>query len=101
MRVGLKIARKCCLYLDIFSYVRINVFRPSFAFRFKMHVRCDNRYKTGTDGGTILRKPMLFERLGFCVLSPAHECEIWDFLVYLLTVKYLSILFKFSHSMLD
>ena len=28
----LKIAKKCCLYLDIFSYVKINVFRSFFAF---------------------------------------------------------------------
>ena len=55
-----------------------------------MHVRCDNQYKTGADGGTILGQPMLFECMGICVLSPAHESEIRGFLVYLLIVEYLS-----------
>ena len=41
-----------------------------------MHVRCDNRYKTRTDGGAILGQPTLFEYMGICVLSPAHECEM-------------------------
>ena len=35
------------------------------------------------------------------VLSPAYECEMKGSLVYLLIVKYLSILFKFSPSILD
>ena len=55
-----KIAKKCCLYLDIFSRVKINVFRSFFAFRLEMHVRCDNQYKTGAAGGNILGQPMLF-----------------------------------------
>ena len=66
-----------------------------------MHVRSDNQYKTEADGGTILGQSMLFECMGICVLSPAHESEMRGYLVYLLIVKYLSILFKFSHSMLD
>ena len=57
-----------------------------------MHVRCDNQ---------ILGQPMLFECIGICVLSPTHESEMRDYLVYVLIVKYLLILFKFSHSTLD
>ena len=44
---------------------------------------------------------MLFECMGICVLSPAHESEMRGYLVYLLIVEYLSIVFKFSHSRLD
>ena len=78
------------MYLDIFSFVKINVFRSFFAFRLEMHVRCDNQYETGADGGNILGQPMLFECMGICVLSPAHESEMRGYLVYLLIVKYLS-----------
>ena len=74
-------------YLDIFSCVEINVYRSFFAFTLKMHVRCDNQYKTGADGGAILGQPMLFECMGICVLSPAHECEMSGSLVYLLIVR--------------
>ena len=44
-------------YFNIFSCVKMNVFRSFFllffslAFRVEMHVRCDNQYKTGADGG--------------------------------------------------
>ena len=62
-----------------------------------MHVRCDNQYKAGADLG----QPMLFECMGICVLSPVYESEMRGYLVYMLIVKYLSILFKFSHSILD
>ena len=78
------------LYLAIFSCLKINVFRSFFAFRLEMHVRCDNQYKTGADGGNILGQLLLFECMGICVLSPAHETEMRGYLVYLLTVKYLS-----------
>ena len=61
-----------------------------FAFRLEMHVRCDNQYKTEADGGNILGQPRLFECMGICVLSPAHESEMRGYLVYLLIVKYLS-----------
>ena len=44
---------------------------------------------------------MLFECMGICVLSPAYEWERRGPLVYPLIAKYLSILFKFSHSILD
>ena len=66
-----------------------------------MHVKCDNQYKTGTDRENILGQPMLFVCMGICVLSPAHESEMRGYLVYVLIVKYLVILFKFSHSVLD
>ena len=51
--------------------------------------------------GNILGQPMLFECMGICVLSPAHENEMRGYLVYLLIVKNLLILFKFSQSILD
>ena len=73
-----------------------------------MQVKCDNQYKTGADGGNILGQPMPFVYMGICVLSPAHESEMKDYLVYLLIVKYLLILFKLllilfklSHILLD
>ena len=54
-----------------------------------MHVRCDNQYKTGADrelgGGG--EQPMLFECMGICVLSPAHESDIRVYLVYVIMVK--------------
>ena len=55
-----------------------------------MHVRCDSQYRTGADRGNILEQPMLFECMGICVLSPAHEGEMRGYLVYVLIVKYLS-----------
>ena len=70
--------------------MKINVFRSFFAFRLEMHVGCDNQYKTGADGGAILGQPMLFECMGICVLSPAHESEMRGYRVYVLIVKYLS-----------
>ena len=66
-----------------------------------MHVICDNQYKTGANRENILGQPMLFECMGICVLSPAHESEMRGYLVYVLIVKNLLILFKFSHSILD
>ena len=83
--------------------MKIYVFRSFSAFRLEMHVRCDNQYKTGADRGSILGQPMLFECMGICVLSPAHESEMMGYLVYVLIVKKLIsfILFKFSHSILD
>ena len=55
-----------------------------------MHVRCDNQDKTGADRENILGQPMLFECVGICVLSPAHEHEMRGYFVYVLIVKYLS-----------
>ena len=54
----------------------------------------------------ILGQPMLFECMGICVLSPALEREMRGYLVYVLIAKkkkkkISSILFKFSHSILD
>ena len=51
--------------------------------------------------GNILGQPRLFECMGICVLSPAHESEMRGYLVYVLIVKYLVILFNFSHSVLE
>ena len=67
--------------------MKINVFRPFFAFGLKMHVRSDNQYKTEADGGTILGQPMLFECMGICVLSPAHKSEMRGYLIYVQIVK--------------
>ena len=68
-----------------------------------MHVRCDNQYKTGADRENILGQLTLFECMGICVLSPAHESEMRGYPVYVLIVKKLVslILFKFSHSILN
>ena len=55
-----------------------------FAFRLEMHVRCDNQYKTEADRGTILGQQMLFECMGICVLSPAHESEMRGYFVHVL-----------------
>ena len=52
-------------------------------------------------GGNILGQPRLFECMGICVLSPVHESKTRSYLFYLLIVKYLFIMFKFSHSILD
>ena len=52
-----------------------------------MHVRCDNQYKNEADEGNILGQPMLFEYMGICVLSPAHESGMRGYLVYVMIVK--------------
>ena len=51
--------------------MKTNVFRSVFvvvvvvvAFRLEMHVRCDNQYKNGADGGNILGQPRLIECIG-------------------------------------
>ena len=67
-----------------------------FTIRLEMHVRCDNQYKTEADRGNILGQPILFECMGVCVLCLAHESKMRGYLVYVLIVKYLLILFKFS-----
>ena len=66
-----------------------------------MHVRRNNQYKSGADSGSLLGQPRLFECMGIRVLSPAHESEMRGYFVYVLTVKNLLILFKFSHRILD
>ena len=65
----------------------MKVFRSFFAYRLEMHVRCDNQYKTGADRENRLGQLMLFECMGICVLSPAHESEMRGYLVYVLIVK--------------
>ena len=59
--------------------------------------------KTGADRENILGQPRLFECMGICVLSPAHESGMRGYLFYVLIVKKLTslILFKFCHSSLD
>ena len=52
-----------------------------------MHVRCNNQNKTGADKENILGQPMLFECMGICFLSQAHESETRGYLVYVLIVK--------------
>ena len=66
-----------------------------------MHVGCDIQYKTGVDGGSILGQPIFLECMGVCILSLVHEYEMKGSLVYLLIVKFLLILLKFSHSVLN
>ena len=63
-----------------------------------MHVRYDNQYKTVADGGDILGQPMLFECMGTCLLSPAHESEMQGLPCLCADCKILIslILFKFS-----
>ena len=61
-----------------------------FRLRLETHVKHNNQYKTGADGGNMLGQLMLFECMGICVLSPAHESEMRGHLVYLMIVKYLS-----------
>ena len=36
---------------------------------------------------TVLGQPMLFECMGICVLSPAHEIEMRGYIVYVLILK--------------
>ena len=68
----------------------MNVLRSFFAFRLEMLVRCDNQYKTGAERENVLGQPMLFECMGVCVLSPAHESEMRGYLIVcVLIVKYL------------
>ena len=85
--IRLKMAKKCGLYLDVFSCIKMNFFRSFFAFRLEMHVRCDNQYKTGADRENISGQPLLFVCMGICVLSPAHESGMRGYLVYVLIVK--------------
>ena len=64
--------------------------RFSLSDSVEMNVRCDNQCKTGADRGNILGQPTLFECMGICVLSPAHESEMRGYLVFVLIVKTLS-----------
>ena len=62
-----------------------------------MYIRYDNQYKTGADRANILGQPMLFECMGICILSPAHEIEKKGYLVYVLIVKKLISLILFKN----
>ena len=66
-----------------------------------MLVRGDNQYNTAAEGRTILGQPMLFECMGISVLSLAHECKMRGYRAYLPIVKDTSILFQFSHNILQ
>ena len=103
IRIGLKIAKMCVQHLDIFSCVKLNVFRSFFAFRLELHVRCDNQYKTRADRENIFGQPILFECMGTCVLSPAHESEMRGLPCFSADCKMLIrlIFFELSHSILD
>ena len=70
--------------------MKINVFPSFFPFRLELHVRCNNQYKAGAHRENILGQQMLFECMGICILSPAHESEMRGYLVYVLIVKLLS-----------
>ena len=50
IRIRLKMAKKCGLYLDIFSCVKMKVFRSFFVFRLEMHIRCDDSTKLEQTG---------------------------------------------------
>ena len=45
--------------------------------------------KLDQTGEAVLGKPMQFQCMGVCVLSPAHESEMRGYLVYQLIVQYL------------
>ena len=91
LRIRLKIAKKCWLYLDFFLAVCKSTFYARFSLS-DSRCRSDaiNSTKTGADRGNTLGHPRLFECMGTCVLSPAHESEMRDYLVYVLIVKYSS-----------
>ena len=85
-RIRLKIAKKCCFYLNIFSCVKISVFRSFlfvlffccffvclFVFRFQARDACQMRYPVQNWSRL---EQMLFECMGTCVLSPVHESEL-------------------------
>ena len=65
-----------------------------FSLVFRFHVsgsRCMSdaitSRKLKQTGENVLGQPMLFECMGICVLSPAHESETRGHLVYVLIVK--------------
>ena len=68
-----------------------------------MHVRGDNQYKTGADRENVLGQPILFECMGICVLSPAHESKMRGLpcLCADCKIHIPPILITFSHSILD
>ena len=89
IRIHLKIEK--VLAVSVYFQLCVNQrFSFVFHFRLKIHVRCDNQYKTEAHRGNVLGQPRLFECIGICILSPAHESEMRSYLAYVLTVKQLS-----------
>ena len=88
-----------CLYLDFFRGVKINVFRPFFAFRLKMRYPVQKWSRRGNYFGTV--DAALVH--GYLLFEPG--IGMWDEGLPCLSVdcKILvpPILFKFSHSILD
>ena len=91
--------------LVVSGYFELSVNRRfSLVFRFQTRDACQmrNQYKTGEDRANILKQPRLFECMGICVLSPAHESVMRVYLVCAdCKILITPILFKFSHSILD
>ena len=86
IRIPLKIAKKCWLYLNIFSCVN-----QRFSLVFSLSdSRCMSDAITSTkleQTRNILEQLMLFECMGICDLNPSHENEMRGYLVYVLIVK--------------
>ena len=91
----------------ICNWIFLAVCKSTFFARFSLSdSRCMSDAITSTkleQTGNILGQPRLFECIGICVLSPAHESGMRGYLVYVMIVKKLMslILLKFSHSILD
>ena len=104
IRTRLKIAKKCGLYLDIFSCVKMNVFR-SFFFRFQARDACQMRWPVqnwgrqgkyfGTDDAVWVHGYLRFEP-GAWKWNEGLPCLCGD-----CKIPISPILFKFSHSLLD
>ena len=76
------------MYLDIFSCVKMNVLHSFFDSGSRCMSDAITSTKLEQTGKIIiLGQPMLFECMGICVLSPAHESEMRGYLVYVLVVK--------------
>ena len=85
---------KVLLVSGLFYLCENQCFLPDFHFQAQDACQMQLPVQNWSRQGEYLGQPMLFE---FCVLSLALECEMRGSLVYLLIVKYLLILFKFSH----
>ena len=66
-----------------------------------MHVRYDNQHKTGADGTNYLGTADAVLMHRYLRLEPGAWMWNEGFPIYLMIVKYFSILFKFIHSRLD
>ena len=102
LKICLKIAKKCWLYLHIFSCVLINTFHSFLTFRLKMHVRCDNQYKTWADGKYFETAEAVWVH-GYLRFEPCTGKWIEGLHCLCTDCKILIslILFKFSHNILD